>query len=84
MLERNGGDFLVGGRFTSADLTFASMAAPVCLPPEYGADISALVSCCYPDDFVKEMREYPAGRHCMAMFQKYRLKKEIEGSMSKM
>jgi glutathione S-transferase len=31
-----GGKFLVGDRFTAADLTFAALAAPILAPPEYG------------------------------------------------
>jgi glutathione S-transferase len=31
-----GGRYLVGDRLTAADLTFAALAAPVLLPPEYG------------------------------------------------
>jgi glutathione S-transferase len=35
--ERRGGSlYLVGDRFTAADLTFAALAAPAVLPPQYG------------------------------------------------
>ena len=32
----DGRPFLLGDRFTAADLTFAALAAPVVLPPRYG------------------------------------------------
>src|SRR5690606_12785081 len=32
----DGRRFLVGDRFTAADLTFAALLAPLVLPPEYG------------------------------------------------
>lgn len=35
-LLSDGRRFLAGDRFTAADLTFASLAAPVLLPPEHG------------------------------------------------
>ena len=35
----DGRRFLVGGRFTAADLTFASLLAPAFLPPAYGAPL---------------------------------------------
>lgn len=36
---RDGRPFLFGDRFTAADLTFAAMAAPLVLPPNYGVPL---------------------------------------------
>jgi glutathione S-transferase len=38
----DGRPFLCGSRFTAADLTFACMAAPLLLPPEYGIRLPTL------------------------------------------
>jgi glutathione S-transferase len=38
----DGRRYLTGDRFTAADLTFASLAAPVVLPPEYAARLMPL------------------------------------------
>jgi glutathione S-transferase len=40
----DGRRFLTGERFTAADLTFAALAAPLVLPPEYGWPLPALES----------------------------------------
>ncbi|MCC6899665.1 MAG: glutathione S-transferase [Polyangiaceae bacterium] len=40
----DGRRYLTGDRFTAADLTFASLAAPVILPPEYGWPLPPLAS----------------------------------------
>ncbi len=64
--------YLVGDRFTAADLTLACMLAPVVLPsPEegYGAVFPALEDC--PQAFVelvREVRASAAGRHALEMF----------------
>jgi glutathione S-transferase len=66
----NGRRYLVGDRFTTADLTFAALAAPLVLPREYGVRLPtadelppAMAS------VVREMQEHPAGRHALAMFR---------------
>ncbi len=46
-----GGRYLVGDRFTAADLTFAALTGPVVLPPEYGWPMPSL------DDLSPELRE---------------------------
>ena len=38
----DGRRYLVGDRFTVADLTFAALAAPILLPPQYGASLPTL------------------------------------------
>ena len=69
----DGRTFLACDRFTAADLTFASLAAPVLFPPEYRAAYPAL------DDApaaVREealrLRETRAGRFALALFAQER------------
>ena len=66
----DGRPYLCGDRFTAADLTFASMAASVLMPPEYGVPLpqpeelpSAMAA------VVREFRAHPAGAHALAMFR---------------
>jgi glutathione S-transferase len=66
----DGRRYLVGGRFTTADLTFAALAAPLVLPPEYGVALPAIED--LPSDMaatVREVRAHPAGAHALAMFR---------------
>lgn len=64
--------FLVGERFTAADLALACMLAPLLLPSReegYGAVFPALAEC--PRAFVElaeEVRGSRAGKHALAMF----------------
>jgi glutathione S-transferase len=66
----DGRPYLLGERFTVADLAFASMAAAVLMPPEYSVPLPQ------PDELpaamgetVREMRAHPAGVHAMEMFR---------------
>jgi glutathione S-transferase len=65
----DGRRYLVGDRFTAADLTFAALAGAVLMPPEYSVPLPQ------PDELpaamaaaVRELRAHPAGRHALAMF----------------
>ncbi|GAX77052.1 hypothetical protein CEUSTIGMA_g4498.t1 [Chlamydomonas eustigma] len=70
ILSSNGGNgYLVGDRFTSADLTFASLAALVILPEEYGADLSSLAEVA-DQELLRDFRGTPAGRHVMNMYKR--------------
>jgi glutathione S-transferase len=69
----DGRRYLVGERFTAADLTFAALAAAVLMPPEYGVPLPQ------PDELpaamaatVRELRAHPAGAHALAMFRQER------------
>jgi glutathione S-transferase len=72
-LLADGRSYLCGERFTAADLTFASLAAPVIVPPVYGvalpqpaqmrADTAALV---------ERAREHPAGAFALERFARRR------------
>jgi glutathione S-transferase len=66
----DGRPYLLGQRFSAADLTFAALAASVLMPPEYGVPLPQ------PDELpaamgatVRELRAHPAGAHALAMFR---------------
>lgn len=65
--------YLLGDRFTAADLAFACMAAPMLVPAEYSAWLPP------PERMparwrrlTYELRETPAGKHAMRMFREER------------
>jgi glutathione S-transferase len=65
-----GARYLVGGRFTAADLTFAALAAPVLLPPDYGWPLPSL------DELAPELRAivlrfraHPAGAFGLELYR---------------
>jgi glutathione S-transferase len=69
----DGRPYLSGESFTAADLTFAALAAPMVVPPEYGVPLPQ------PDVMPASMaaivgrsREHPAGRHALALFGRHR------------
>jgi glutathione S-transferase len=58
----DGRRFLLGDRFTAADLTFAALAAPMLLPARYGSPLPAPEA--MPDGLAREVRRlraHPAG-----------------------
>jgi glutathione S-transferase len=66
----DGRPFLIGERFSAADLTFAALSAAVLVPPEYGVPLPQ------PGELpagmaavVRELRAHPAGAHALAMFR---------------
>lgn len=68
-LLSDGRAFLVGDRFTAADLTFASLAAIVLLPKEYKGPLPTIEQA--PAEMkkaVEEFRAHPAGRFALKMF----------------
>jgi glutathione S-transferase len=69
----DGRHYLCGDRFTAADLTFASLAAPMLMPPEYGVPLPQLEE--LPAAMaatVRELRAHPAGAHALTMFREER------------
>jgi glutathione S-transferase len=65
--------YLMGERFSAADLTFSALAAAVLMPPEYGVPLPQ------PEELpaamaatVTELREHPAGAHALRMFREER------------
>lgn len=69
----DGRRFLLGERFTAADLTFAAMSAPLVLAPEYGVPVpepSALAPLLRAR--VEGYRQHPAGRYALRIYREYR------------
>jgi glutathione S-transferase len=69
----DGRPYLCGERFSAADLTFAALAAPMLMPPEYGVPLpqpgelpAAMATT------VRELRAHPAGAHALEMFRQER------------
>ena len=69
----DGRRYLIGDRFTVADLTFASLAAPILLPPQYGAPLPPL------DAFTGETRarietwrRSPPGQFAQRIYDEHR------------
>ncbi len=68
--ELEGRAFLVGERFSAADLTFAALSSIVIFPDGIGPSLQEL-----PDELlalVKTLRATPAGRHALRMYQDHR------------
>lgn len=72
-LLADGRPHLCGERFGAADLTFAALAAAVVVPPVYGVPLPQ------PDvlpprtaALVERVREHPAGRYALALFEEHR------------
>jgi glutathione S-transferase len=65
----DGRPYLCGEHFTAADLTFASLAGPIVLPPEYTVPLPQPPE--LPSSMaatVEELRAHPAGNHALKMF----------------
>jgi glutathione S-transferase len=69
----DGRPYLLGERFTAADLTFAALSAAVLMPPEYGVPLPQ------PDELpsqmaavVRELREHPAGAFALRLYREER------------
>ena len=74
-LTKSGGRYLVGDQFSAADLTFASMAAPLVFPPSgYGAKLSELEGPLLKHPRIAALRETVAGKHCLRMYAEHRIK----------
>ena len=82
-LLNDGRTYLWGERFSAADLTFAALAAPMLMPPEYGVPLPQ------PKELpptmaavVRELRTHPAGVHALAMFrdQRHSRRATVQGS----
>ena len=70
---RDGRPYLVGDRFSAADLTFASLAASVLIPENYGVVLPELGE--LPEEMgkqVEEWRSHPAGKHALRMYSQHR------------
>jgi glutathione S-transferase len=73
----DGRHYLLGDRFSAADLAFAALYAPVVLPgpDQYGAVLPTLDQLpAEMQDWVRRLRERPAGRFAKRMFEQERRK----------
>jgi glutathione S-transferase len=69
----DGRPYLCGERFSAADLTFASLAAPMLMPPQYGVPLPQPGELPSPMAAkVEEFRAHPAGAHALTMFREER------------
>jgi glutathione S-transferase len=69
----DGRSYLVGGRFTAADLTFAALGALVLLPAGYGVPMLELDDIpSWAQATVKEFRETAAGRYALRLYEQER------------
>jgi glutathione S-transferase len=65
----DGRPYLLGDRFTAADLTFAALAAPVVLPPVYGVPLPPLESLdASTTALVERGRAHPAGEFALRLY----------------
>jgi glutathione S-transferase len=71
--------YLVGERFTAADLAFACMASPALLPEVgYGAVMPRLETLpAALQDLIREMRSTPAGEYVLRMFREERGERKV-------
>ena len=72
-LSEGAGDYLASGRFTAADLTFASLAGPILAPPEHpllGSPGGATEGEMGAE--IERMRATRAGAHALRMYREHR------------
>jgi glutathione S-transferase len=69
----DGRAYLMGDRFSAADLTFSALSAPITVPSEYGVPLPGPEELPEPmAEVVRELRAHPAGAHALAMFARER------------
>jgi glutathione S-transferase len=72
-LLADGRRYLVGDRFSAADLAFAALCAPLIAPPQYGTQLPhPEVMPASMGDLVRAWREHPAGAFALRMFEQER------------
>ncbi|HET6283251.1 MAG TPA: glutathione S-transferase, partial [Polyangia bacterium] len=72
-LLKDGRAYLVGGRFSAADLTFASLSMPMIFPDGYGVPMPRLAE--LPAEMVRiieSFRQTPAGDFAQRMYREHR------------
>jgi glutathione S-transferase len=70
----DGRQFILGDRFTAADLTFAALAAPVLGPAQYGSPLPPIDA--MPEGaarVIRRMRAHPAGLFAERLYREERL-----------
>lgn len=69
----DGRRFLCGSYLSAADITFASMAAPILLPPEYAIRLPTLEEApLQARADIRRFREHPAGQFALQLFRSAR------------
>lgn len=71
--QRAGSPYLVGDRFTAADLAFAALSAPLVAPPGYGVELPAVEQ--LPGGFrdaIAGWRATPSGAAVLAVYERHR------------
>lgn len=73
-LLADGREYLVGDRFSAADLTFAALAGPAVVPPEYTVPLPQPGPGMprEPLRIIERARDHPAGQHALRMFREHR------------
>jgi glutathione S-transferase len=69
----DGRRYLIGDRFTVADLTFAALAAPILAPPQYGAALPPIDA--FPPaarDQLEIWRRSPPGQFALRIYAEHR------------
>ncbi|KAH7281013.1 hypothetical protein KP509_36G025400 [Ceratopteris richardii] len=75
----DGRPFICGDTFTAADLTFAALGGPAVLPKGYGSPALPTIEKCPKEmaEKIQQLREMPAGKHIMSMYETQRLKAPV-------
>jgi glutathione S-transferase len=72
--QRDGSTYLVGDRFTAADLTFAALGAPLVAPPTYGVTLPPTDET--PDEMraaIERWRSTASGAAILTIYERHRL-----------
>ena len=64
----NGSRYLVGERFSAADLTFAALASPMLAPPEFTVPLPPPEKMPGAAERMRELQEHPAGKFALRLF----------------
>lgn len=77
----DGRPYLLGERFTAADLTFAALAAPVVLPAVYGVQLPPVESLDAPtSELIARGRAHPAGAFALRLAEERRSQPVLSAS----
>jgi glutathione S-transferase len=69
----DGRPYLLGDRFSAADLTFGALGGPLVLPPEHPVPMPAALLPAELHDVVRELRAHPAGAFLLRLYAGHRV-----------